>query len=68
MAISFANLGDYDKSARFYVRALSLNPQASHVWGYLRTALACSGRTDLMQAVDGQDLPGLTAQLPLTAQ
>lgn len=34
--ISLANLSDYDQSARYYVRALALNPRASGVWGYLR--------------------------------
>lgn len=29
MGISLANLGDYDASARYYVRALALNPRAS---------------------------------------
>ena len=43
-----ANVGNYDASARYYVRALSLNPQAVNVWGYLRTSLACSGKVELM--------------------
>jgi len=29
MGISLANLADYDASARYYVRALALNPRAS---------------------------------------
>jgi peroxin-5 len=66
MGISLANLGDYTKSARFYVRALGLNPLASHVWGYLRTALACGGRLDLMEAVDAMDVGKLAQALPLT--
>ncbi len=36
MGISLANLSDYEQSARYYVRALALNPRASSVWGYLR--------------------------------
>lgn len=55
------------RSARFYVRALGLNPSASHVWGYLRTALACAGHMDLIRALDDQDLATLQARLPLTA-
>jgi peroxin-5 len=57
--------GDYERSARFYVRALGLNPAASHVWGYLRTSLACGGKMELMSAVDRQDLAALQAALPL---
>jgi len=51
-----ANVGNYDASARYYVRALSLNPQAVNVWGYLRTSLACSGKVELMPAIDEEDL------------
>ncbi len=53
------------RSARFYVRALSLNPSAPHVWGYLRTSLACAGRMDLMPEVDKQHLRNLSTALPL---
>lgn len=31
MGISYANLGDYERSGRFYVRALGLNSGADHV-------------------------------------
>eukprot|EP00887_Chlorella_sp_A99_P004578 scaffold4.g4578.t1 len=65
MGISQANLADYEASARFYVRALALNPRASAVWGYLRTSVACAGRADLMDAVDREDLVALQAALPL---
>lgn len=65
MGISYANIGDYVTSARFYVRALGLNPAASHVWGYLRTSLACAGKSELMGAVDKEDLGYLQEALPL---
>ena len=60
-----ANIGNYDASARFYVRALSLNPGAAAVWGYLRTSLACAGRMDLMLHVEESDLAALLKALPL---
>lgn len=60
-----ANVGNYDASARYYVRALSLNPQAVNVWGYLRTSLACSGKLELMSAVDEEDLQQLQLELPI---
>ena len=60
-----ANVGEYEASARYYTRALALNPSASSVWGYLRTSLACAGRMDLMAAVDNEDLPSLQEALPL---
>ncbi len=58
-------MGNYEQSARFYVRALGLNPKAASVWGYLRTSLACAGRMDLMQHVHESDLETLTKELPL---
>lgn len=60
-----ANVGNYEESARFYVRALGLNPKAATVWGYLRTSLACAGRMDLMEHVHESDLDTLTRELPL---
>lgn len=60
-----ANVGNYEQSARFYVRALGLNPRAASVWGYLRTSLACASRMDLMQHVHESDLESLSKELPL---
>eukprot|EP00884_Botryococcus_braunii_P017541 jgi/Botrbrau1/4470/Bobra.0220s0004.1 len=65
MGISHGNLGQYEMGARYYVRALSLNPRSSMVWGYLRTALACAGRMDLMSACESEDMATLTQALPL---
>ena len=65
LACAQANTGNYDASARFYVRALSLNPSAAAVWGYLRTSLACMGRMDLMAHVQEPDLDALLRELPL---
>ncbi len=65
MGISYANLGDYIASGAYYVRALGLNPDASHVWSYLRTSLACAGRSELLGAVESRDLNALRAALPL---
>ena len=65
LARAQANVGDYEASARFYVRALQLNPQAASVWGYLRNSLACAGRMDLMGAFEAEDLPALQQALPL---
>ncbi|KAL6770309.1 PEX5 [Auxenochlorella protothecoides x Auxenochlorella symbiontica] len=65
MGISYSNLADYDASARYYVRALSLNPRAAAVWSYLRTALMCGGRTDLLPVAQAEDIQRLSAELPL---
>ena len=65
MGIAHTGLGDYDRAARFYARALTLNPTAAPVWGYVRTALACAGRGDLLEAADAADVGALSAALPL---
>ncbi len=31
----------YDLSSKYYLKALSLNPTANHVWSYLRISLDC---------------------------
>ena len=58
-------MGEYEASARFYVRALALNPQAAAVWGYLRNSLSCAGRLDLLPALESEDLGALQQALPL---
>eukprot|EP00211_Chloroparvula_japonica_P006992 CAMPEP_0119121794 /NCGR_PEP_ID=MMETSP1310-20130426/2255_1 /TAXON_ID=464262 /ORGANISM="Genus nov. species nov., Strain RCC2339" /LENGTH=420 /DNA_ID=CAMNT_0007111373 /DNA_START=40 /DNA_END=1299 /DNA_ORIENTATION=- len=51
MGISYANLAMYDLSAKYYLKALSLNPGGSHVWSYLRIAFDCMKRPDLADKV-----------------
>ena len=56
MAISHSNLQDHTEAARCYLQTLSLNPAAAHCWTYLRMALSCSERWDLLPLVFSQDL------------
>jgi len=56
MGISYANQGQYDVSAKYYLRALSLNNKAEHIWSYLKVALACMGREDLAELVHERDV------------
>lgn len=58
MAISHSNLKNFDESARCYLQTLSLNPNAVHVWSYLRIALTCSEKWDLLPLAANQDLNG----------
>lgn len=57
MAISHSNLQDHDEAARCYLQCLSLNPSATHCWTYLRMALSCAERWDILPLVFAQDLP-----------
>lgn len=56
MAISHSNLNNYYEAARCYLQTLSLNPGAVHCWNYLRIALSCAERFDLIPLVSAQDL------------
>jgi peroxin-5 len=49
-------LQNYDEAARCYLQTLSLNPSAVHCWSYLRIALSCSERWDLIPYAASQDL------------
>jgi peroxin-5 len=55
-AISFSNLRRYDDAARCYLQTLSLNPDATHCWSYLRIALSCSEKWDLIPLAAAMDL------------
>ena len=41
----------YGKAARCYLAALRLNPDATHIWSYLRITFTCMERYDLVQKV-----------------
>ena len=56
MAISHSNLHNYNKTARCYLQALSLNPDARHVWSYLRIELTCDEKWDLLPFAASQNL------------
>ena len=56
LGISHANLGHYRDAARAYIAALKLNPGAEHIWTYLRIALTCLKRSDLVQLTQSEDV------------
>jgi len=60
MAIGHSNLRNYSEAARCYLQTLSLNPDARHVWSYLRVALTCDERWDLLPLAASQDLGGFS--------
>ena len=56
LGISHSNLGKYQEGARCYLQALNLNPNATHIWSYLRIAFSCMERFDLVSKTEGQDV------------
>ena len=47
---------NYEEAARCYLQTLSLNPAAMHCWSYLRIALSCSEKWDLIPLAASRDL------------
>jgi hypothetical protein len=45
----------YDEAAKCYLQALRLNPEAMHIWGYLRVTFTSMERFDLVQLAGQQD-------------
>jgi len=56
MAISHSNMHNYGDAVRCYLQTLSLNPEARHVWSYLRIALTCEEQWDLLPLAAAQNL------------
>jgi peroxin-5 len=56
MAIAHSNLRNYDEAARCYLQTLSLNPDAIHIWSYLRISLTCGENWDLLPLAASQNI------------
>jgi len=61
LAIAYANQNLHDKACVHYLKALRQNPQANHVWGYLKISLSSMGRGDLLQLVNRRDVNAFDA-------
>lgn len=74
LAIAHAQLGEHNDAARFYLSSLVLNPQATHIWNFLHSAVLNMNNTlpleeanaaegdkkAALEAVDGRDLEACT--------
>ena len=56
MAIAHSNLQNYDEAAKCSLQTLSLNPDAVHIWSYLRITLTCSEKWDLLPLTTSQNV------------
>ena len=56
LGISYGNLSDYQAAAQCYLKALSLNPEAKHIWSYLGMTLTSMGRPDLVDKMVAQSV------------
>lgn len=55
LGLAHNRLNDYKSAANCFLNALVLNPNVSHLWGYLRTALAKMDRFDLIEKAESKD-------------
>src|SRR5437763_1877641 len=56
LGVSHSNLSNFPEAARCYLKALDLNPNAIHIWSYLRVAFTCLQRYDLVALTESKDL------------
>ena len=56
LGIAYANQGMHEEAAQAYLTTLVRNPNAEHIWSYLRLSLASMGREDLIQATHERNL------------
>ena len=54
-----SNLGNYEAACKSYLKALELNPGATHIWSYIRICCTCLERFDLIGACDKRNLEAL---------
>lgn len=59
LGISYANIGEHADAARAYIMAIRLNPEAMHIFGYLRVLLAMMDRLDAVQLLGDKDIDGV---------
>lgn len=49
LAIAYANQGLHEDAVRTYLKTLAHNPDAHHIWGYLRISLSHMQRDELVE-------------------
>ena len=59
LGISHANLGQHADAAKAYIMAIKLNPEALHIYGYLRVLLGMMDRLDAVQLLGEKDVEGV---------
>ena len=58
LGISHSNLRNYEDAVRCYLQVISLNEDMKYVWGYLRVALTCLERWELLEKVREEERGG----------
>jgi tetratricopeptide (TPR) repeat protein len=55
LGLAYNRLNDLKQAANCFLNALILNPNVSHVWTYLRTAVIKMNRMDLLEKMEARD-------------
>ena len=55
LGLAHNRLLDFKSAANCFLNALVLNPNVSHLWGYLRTAFAKMDRFDLIEKAEDKN-------------
>lgn len=55
-AIGYFGMHDYHKAASLFLQVLKQLPEASHIWGYLKSAFASLQRSDLVDLAAAKDV------------
>ena len=56
LGVTYDNKSDYTKAAQYFLSAVSLNPNAKHIWGYLRSTFGSANREDLTVLAQKMDV------------
>lgn len=56
LGISFMALKDYDRAAQYFFQALSMHPDAKHIWMNLQMVFMSMGREDLVEKCAMNDI------------
>ena len=55
LGISYGNVQNHEAAAACYLKSISLNPEATHIWSYLVMTFTSMGRADLVHKAQAAD-------------
>ena len=62
IGLAHRSIGQYNESMPYFLNALLLNPQAIHIWGYIRSSCLQMNRLDLLEMVNAKDPNGFRGE------
>ncbi len=55
IGLAYRSIGQYEESMPYFLNSLLLNPQATHIWGYIRSSCLQMNKLDLLERVNSKD-------------